>query len=352
MNPLTVDECLQAAIMSWPSPDFYFMFGVGEMSGAKAKMDSNNASDPNRSEQERKYYFAYEDRYRRVYEQGVPFWSAFPQELKEELEGLEELLRFYHEHASHAGTCTRPATQVRPRLLEPGCGEAPLAPRVVSLGLDYVGVDLAPSALKKAKERLEVSLGDGSSPSPWFSKHGVTPVVSSGRCHDLDSRQSPVPVIGPSGSGCRPLGNAFLIQHDVTELTFFEPQSFDLAVDANLLHMLVVDSDRDRYLSGLSRVLKPGAHVLFMELFREDTDDGPVESFDEYMRIFAPDLVTVEERTAFKEGEEVKIQLTQVQSRPRSRRGYLEELGPSGFEVLAFTVLESGLECRIIARRL
>ena len=115
--------------------------------------------------------------------------------------------------------------------------------------------------------------------------------------------------------------------------------------------MLVVDSDRDRYLSGLSRVLKPGSRALY-GLFREDTYDGPVESFDEYMRIFAPDLVTVEERTAFKEGEEVKIQLTQVQSRPRSRRGYLEELGPSGFEVLAFTVLESGLECRIIARRL
>lgn len=84
---------------------------------------------------------------------------------------------------------------------------------MVPQGFDYVGVDLAAPALSKAKERLEASLGD----------RGDTSRVT-------------------------------LVQHDVTDLSFLEPQSFDLAIDAKLLHMLVVDSDRDRYLRGLSRL--------------------------------------------------------------------------------------------------
>jgi ubiquinone/menaquinone biosynthesis C-methylase UbiE len=180
---------------------------------------------------------------------------------------------------------------------------------LVPQGFDYVGVDLAAPALSKAKERLEASLGD----------RGDTSRVT-------------------------------LVQHDVTDLSFLEPQSFDLAIDAKLLHMLVVDSDRDRYLRGLSRALKPGAMVLFIELFREDAYDGPMDSFDEYMNLFAPDLTTLEERSAFNAGKEVKIKLAQVPARPRSKAGYLSELGRYGFEVLTFTVLESGMECRIIAQ--
>jgi|GEM_PF-1454722 hypothetical protein len=90
--------------------------------------------------------------------------------------------------------------------------------------------------------------------------------------------------------------------------------------------------------------------VLFIELFREDAYDGPIDSFDEYMNLFAPDLTTLEERSAFNAGKEVKIKLAQVPARPRSKAGYLSELGRYGFEVLTFTVLESGMECRIIAQ--
>jgi len=162
------------------------------VSSTKDRAGSNHSSDLNRIDatktaraasasaevllstdgnKQRKYYLAYEDRYQRVYEQGVPFWSAFPCELEEDFEGLEELLKSYYERGSTPGTHPESAvtehprvatkerlhvsTEERPRVLEPGCGEAPLALKLVSLGFDYVGVDLAASALLKAKERLE-----------------------------------------------------------------------------------------------------------------------------------------------------------------------------------------------------
>ena len=140
------------------------------MAGTGDRTGGNTSTNLTRDKQERQYYLAYEDRYRRVYEQGVPFWSAFPCELEEDFEGLEEILKSYYERGSTPGTLPAAVTEYprvatkerlhvsteeRPRVLEPGCGEAPLALKLASLGFDYVGVDLAASALLKAKERLE-----------------------------------------------------------------------------------------------------------------------------------------------------------------------------------------------------
>lgn len=272
---------------------------------------------------ERKYYFAYEDRYRNVYEQGVRYWSAFPWEVKGDLEGLEEFLQVFHSRQSAFAPFTphsEPAAAERFRVLEPGCGEAPLAVTLLSRGFDYVGVDVAAIALSKAQERIAEFLSIDH-PSPVRSQLGKAQ-----------------------------LGKARLFQHDVTDLSFLEPRSFDLAIDNKLLHMLVLDSDRDLYLSSLCRALKPGALVLLKELLMEDAYDGPVESFDDYMRLFAPDLTTIEERTAFNGDEELKVKLTRVPARPRSKEGYLRELGRYGFEALTFDVVEPGFECRMVAR--
>lgn len=149
------------------SSDLYRIDATKAARAASASAEVLLSTDGNK---QRKYYLAYEDRYQRVYEQGVPFWSAFPCELEEDFEGLEELLKSYYERGSTPGTLPAAVTEYprvatkerlhvsteeRPRVLEPGCGEAPLALKLVSLGFDYVGVDLAASALLKAKERLE-----------------------------------------------------------------------------------------------------------------------------------------------------------------------------------------------------
>lgn len=46
------------------------------MAGTGDRTGGNTSTNLTRDKQERQYYLAYEDRYRRVYEQGVPFWSA------------------------------------------------------------------------------------------------------------------------------------------------------------------------------------------------------------------------------------------------------------------------------------
>jgi SAM-dependent methyltransferase len=151
---------------------------------------------------ERKYYEAYENRYRDVYRQGVKYWCDFPWEVLEDLAGLDSFLDF-------AGA--RPGAH---RILEPGCGEGHLAVALAQKGFDYLGVDLAPSAVEKAGLR-----------------------------------------ISEAGLGVR----ARFVLHDATDLSFLHEGSFDFALDNKFLHMLVVDHDRRRYLSTLRWALKPGA---------------------------------------------------------------------------------------------
>lgn len=312
------------------------MSGTEDKPCPSIKCSGGIASDT----KERKYYHAYEDRYRKVYEQGVRYWSAFPWELKGDLEGLDEFLKIYHSRRSAIAPRSERADAGRPRVLEPGCGEAPLAVTLLSRGFDYVGLDLATIALAKARERIEKFLS-ANHPSPVDSDLGnAQPSQAQLGEAQLSKRQ-------PRQAG---LGTAQLFQHDVTDLSFLEPQSYDLAIDNKLLHMLVLDSDRDMYLRGLRRALKPGALVLLKGLYWEDAYDGPVESFDDYMRHFAPDLTTVEERTAFNGDEELRVKLTRVPARPRSKDGYLGELGRHGFEVLTLDVVEPGFECRMVLR--
>jgi len=241
---------------------------------------------------EKKYYRAYEDRYRAVYSQGVKYWSDFPREVQEDLAGLDSFLDFAK---------ARPGVH---RILEAGCGEGHLAVRIAQKGFDYLGIDLAPSALEKARLRLKEA--------------GLE-------------------------------GRAQFVLHDVTDLLFLPGGSFDLAVDNKLLHMLVVDEDRQRYLAGLRRVLKPGSYVMFNEVYREGVYSGPVHSFEQYLSIFKEDLVTSEERTAYNEGKEVKVRIPRVPARPKDLPGYAREMEENGFRIVHFQVLQSYAGCRFYA---
>lgn len=241
---------------------------------------------------DRKYYQAYEDRYRDVYRQGVKYWSDFPWEVLEDLAGLDSFLEF---------TGARPGVH---KFLEPGCGEGHLALALAQKGFDYLGVDLAPSALERARLRLsEAGLGE----------------------------------------------RAQFVLHDVTDLTFLDEATFDFALDNKLLHMLVVDQDRRRYLASLRRALKIGAWVMFNELFREGAPDGPIHSFEQYLEVFKPDLTTIEERTAYNGGKETKVRIPKVPARPKDKDGYAREMEESGFELVRFHILKSYMGCRFYA---
>jgi SAM-dependent methyltransferase len=241
----------------------------------------------------RKYYESYEDRYKQVYSQGLKYWSSFPEEVAEELGGLDAFLSYCE--------AKRGVHQV----LEPGCGEGHLALALAQKGYEYLGIDLAPSAIDKASRRI----------------------AEAGLSH-----------------------LAKFVLHDSTDLSFLPPGGFDLALDNKFLHMLVVDQDRETYLNGLHAALRPGSWVMFNELYREGAYAGPITSFDQYLEVFEPDLSTIEERTAYNDGVEVKVRIPRVPARFKDEAGYAAEMKRAGFALEHFQVLQTYMGCRFYAR--
>jgi SAM-dependent methyltransferase len=87
------------------------------------------------SDRPKPYYWAYDQRYRDVYAQGLDLWSVFPDE-------LATMERVIGEHLGHADT-----------VLETGCGEGAMARLIAPLASWYVGIDLSSAALDKARSR-------------------------------------------------------------------------------------------------------------------------------------------------------------------------------------------------------
>ena len=225
------------------------------------------------------YYYWYEDRYRKVYAQGVKFWTDDPQEIEKTTESLSRFL-------SHYGLAPGQS-----RIIEFGCGEGHLARFLLERGYEYTGVDISASALEKARQ--------------WAGRLAA------------DKK---------------------FILGDVTSLPDMPADSFDAAVDNGCLHMLVVDSHRKRYLSEVRRLLAPNGKACFCDNYREDAFEGEVKTFNDYLEIFKPDLATPEERTAYCNGDYCKIMLPRLPARARSEAGYRRELLAAGFEVEVFAV--------------
>lgn len=223
---------------------------------------------------EGEYYLAYEDRYRRVYAQGIPYWTAFPEEMATTTEQLERFLLHY-------GLEPRVS-----RIIEFGCGEGHLAKYLTDRGYEYLGIDISPAAISKAKARI--------------------------RRECLEAR--------------------FLVG-DITDLPEVQSGAFDASVDNFCWQMLVTDGDRHRYLSEVSRILRKGGKAYFLEICQEKRFEGRVRTFDEFVRRFKPDYDTLEDREGYVDGERRVIKLPRVPSRFKSIDGYEEELTDGGFVV-------------------
>ena len=90
----------------------------------------------------KQYYHAYEGRYASVYSHGAEYWTADPEEIRDTTAKLQD---FLDRSALMPGQA---------RLVEFGCGEGHLARYLIENGYDYRGVDLSPSALVKARQRV------------------------------------------------------------------------------------------------------------------------------------------------------------------------------------------------------
>lgn len=218
------------------------------------------------------YYTAYDKRYRAVYARGVEYWTAHPDELTAVAGDVRLFLS---------------AANVQPdaRMIEFGCGEGFAGALVAGMGFSYTGVDIAASAIEKARTRL-------------------AQVVDHVRLHVAD----------------------------ILDLSIFPEDTFDAGLDVSCLHMLVVDADRQRYLREVHRVLKPGAPMLFCrESCRADATTEPIGSYEQWLRLSRADVDTPEPRDAWHDGRSVIVRLPRVAARPRSPEQYRAEVETTGF---------------------
>jgi ubiquinone/menaquinone biosynthesis C-methylase UbiE len=234
------------------------------------------------SERQAPYYTAYEDRYQRVYASGVAYWTAFP----EELAGIERHVRaFVMDSGLRAGA----------RIVELGCGEGFVGEVLARMGMSYVGVDLALSALVRARRRLES--------------------------------------FGPA---------ARVVHGDITRLSWIADHTFDAAIDVQCLHMLIVEADRRRYLAEARRVLREGAAMLFCDesLSPEPTSDPG--SYEQWVDTTRTNVVTPEPREAWHEGRTVTVHLPRVAARGKTVAQYRREMEQAGFAWILRSVLAEG----------
>lgn len=214
-----------------------------------------------------KYYHAYEDRYKRVYSQGIEYWISDPIEIRASTDKLEEFFKYYGLSPTNA------------KVIEFGCGEGHLAQYLIQKGYQYLGVELSTSAIAKAKQRLDES--------------------------------------GISGN--------FLLA-DVTHLDMIADESYYVAIDNFCLQMLVLDVDRHNYLSEIRRILTKQGKAFFREIYQQQVFDEEIKSFDQYIAKFKPDLKTLEDRKVYTQGKYRKIKLPRLPARFNNETGYRKEL--------------------------
>lgn len=214
------------------------------------------------------YYKAYEKRYQAVEEANIELWGNSEKDAV-----LAETLKKWVEDNGLKGK----------RVIEFACGEGSCGILLSELGVIYCGVDIAPTAVKKAKERLQR--------------------FSDAQVEVLD-----------------------MVKEAPTE-------KFDAALDVMGFHMIVTDGDRKCYLKNAYSCLNDHAPMLFFrESYSEEAEAAVIESFADFQNITGSDYETPQKRTV--NGKEVSIPL--LPARARSQEGYVKELEAAGFSVEAF----------------
>jgi cyclopropane fatty-acyl-phospholipid synthase-like methyltransferase len=214
------------------------------------------------------YYLAYERRYQKVHEAGGN-WGRSPED--------EELTEYLTEWVSQNNLKGK-------RIIEFACGEGASGVILSKLGCIYHGVDIAPSAVEKAKNLL------------------------------ADYPNASVSVLD-------------MVNEKIDG-------TYDAALDLGGFHMLVTDPDRTKYLKNAFSCLTNHAPMLFHELYQEDAHDEFIGSFDDWLSITNNDYTITRINKVFnKEGKKVEVNLTYVPGRSKTKEGYIKEMSEAGFKV-------------------
>lgn len=230
---------------------------------------------------EHPYYLAYEERYQKVYEAGAERWGHLPDD-----KALVDMLTKWVDANALRGK----------KVIEFACGEGASGVILSQLGCEYHGVDIAPSAVKKARETLSA------------------------------------------------YPNASISQLDMVKQA--QPGLYDAALDVMGFHMLVVDADRMGYLKNVYACLRQHAPMLFFrESYAEDAPDEPVETMEAWLAKTGSDYITPQKRSVSSNGKDVEVYIPLVPGRGRSKEGYLREMHAAGFIVEDFVEMTSNMQC-------
>jgi ubiquinone/menaquinone biosynthesis C-methylase UbiE len=222
------------------------------------------------------YFGLYEDRYRRLREQGIEDWISTLEEFKHSIKNVDDFLIYSHCHPA------------KNSVIELGCGQGHLAAHLLDRGYRYLGVDIAESAILQARKKAGVR-----------GQH------------------------------------AFLLA-DVTDLHELQDESFDIAIDYQCFHMLVVDEHRKKYLAGLKRVLKNGGKVFFRESYRPKEFKANISSLGDFAKITRCNYTTLLNYPAYVDGKDCNVKLPRIPARSNNEEGYKKELQEAGFTVVFF----------------
>jgi len=215
------------------------------------------------------YYLAYENRYKIVSEAGGDGWGHRADD--------EELIDVL------AGWVTDNNLQSK-KVLEFACGEGACGVILSRLGVIYHGVDIAPSAVEKAKNALK------------------------------DYPQAAVSLFD-------------MVRQNTDGI-------YEAALDVMGFHMLVLDSDRAKYLDNAYSCLKNGAPMLFlMQMYNQSVYDGKVESFGQWLEVTGNDYETRTKKRSQSGGKDIEIYLPNVPGRGNTEKGYRAEMLAAGFAV-------------------
>lgn len=221
---------------------------------------------------EKLYYLKYEDRYQKAYAAGAEHWGHF----SDDVELIEILTKWVDEHNLRGK-----------KIIEFACGEGASGVILSRLGCIYHGIDIAPSAVEKAKNEL----------------------------HNYPNASAEVlDMVNQKVNG-----------------------HYDAALDVMGLHMLVTDDDRHKYLRHVFDSLSEGSPILFFrESFSAEWVERNVGSFSEWKSISGSDYDTPEQRFVEHGNAKVEVLVPLVPARAKNKEGYFAEMNEAGFVVDEF----------------
>ncbi|MDO8686531.1 MAG: methyltransferase domain-containing protein [Clostridiales bacterium] len=177
-------------------------------------------------------------------------------------------------------------------MIEYACGEGSVGVILSKLGCIYKGVDIAPSAVERSKQVL-----------------AEYPTATVSVMDMVNERVDGV---------------------------------FDAAIDCMGFHMLITDSDRQKYLTNANAALKPGAPMLFFRQdYRADAYSGAVATYEDWKEISGANYETPSMRQVTNNGKEYQVNIPLVPARGKNKADYINEMTAAGFVVDRFVEMEA-----------